>query len=130
MVKGFWLIYFVKPKSENPLVAFSHYIGYERRAKHPDLFVTCGIYERAIAEAAKRRFNGEPGAEDTLRIYWCGYGDVLVKYSVMLSFCCAHVGLANLECRRGSGVGNVQKSSEKRAGVRRSLGEVYAVLGE
>lgn len=79
-------LYFHKPKSENPLVAISHYIGYERRAKHPDLFVTRGIYERAIAEAAKCRFNDEPGAEETLRIYWSGYVDVLVKYFVMLSF--------------------------------------------
>ena len=73
-------LYFVKSKSENPLVAISQYIGYERRAKHPDLFVTRGIYERAIAEAAKRRFNDEPGAEETLRVYWSGYGDVLVNY--------------------------------------------------
>lgn len=83
-------LYFVKFKSENPLVAFSQYIGYERRAKHPDLFVTRGIYERAIAEAAKWRFNGEPGAEETLRIYWSGYGDVLVNHSVMLSFRCTN----------------------------------------
>ena len=121
---------FVKPKSENSLVTFSHYIGYERRAKHPDLFVTCGIYERAIAEAAKQRFNGEPGAEDTLRIYWSGYGDALVNHSVMLSLRCTHLGLANFECRGGYGVGNVQKSSEKRPRLRRSLGEVYTFVGE
>jgi hypothetical protein len=83
-------LYFVKSKSENPLVVISQYIGYERRAKHPDLFVTRGIYERAIAEAAKRRFNDELGAEDTLRLYWSGYGDVLVKYFVMLSFRCTN----------------------------------------
>ena len=77
-------LYFVKSKSENPLVAFSQYIGYERRAKYPDLFVTRGIYERAIAEVAKWRFNGEPGAEETLRIYWSGYGDVLVNHPVKL----------------------------------------------
>lgn len=123
-------IYIFKPKSENPLVAFNHYIGYERRAKHPDLFVTRGIYERAIAEAAKQRFNGEAGAEEILRMYWSGYGDVLVNYFVMLCFCCTHAGLANFRCRRGCGVGNVQKSSEKRAGFRRSLGEVYTALGE
>lgn len=83
-------LYFVKSKSENPLVAFSQYIGYERRAKYPDLFVTRGIYERAIAEAAKWRFNDEPGAEETLRIYWSGYCDVLVNYFVMLSFRCTN----------------------------------------
>ncbi|KAF8798785.1 hypothetical protein BYT27DRAFT_7202479 [Phlegmacium glaucopus] len=64
-------------KLDNPLAAYTQYIGYERRAKHPDLFVTRGIYERAIAEAAKRRFNGEPGAEGFLRIFWSGYGDAL-----------------------------------------------------
>ena len=83
-------LYFVKSKSESPLVAITQYIGYERRAKHPDLFVTRGIYERAIAEAAKRRFNDEPGAEETLRIYWSGYGDVLVNYFVMLNFRCTN----------------------------------------
>ena len=83
-------LYFVKSKSENPLVAISHYIGYERRAKHPDLFVTRGIYERAIAEAAKWRFNDEPGAEETLRIYWSGYVDVLVNHFVLLSFRCTN----------------------------------------
>ena len=83
-------LYFVKSKSENPLAAISQYIGYERRAKHPDLFVTRGIYERAIAEAAKWRFNDEPGAEETLRIYWSGYGDVLVNHLVILSFRCTN----------------------------------------
>jgi hypothetical protein len=103
-------------------VAYSQYIGYERRAKHPDLFVTRGIYERAIAEAAKRRSNGESGAEESLRIFWSGYGDALVSRSVMLSFFCIDVGLANIGCRCGCGVGNVQKSSEKRAGFRRGMG--------
>jgi hypothetical protein len=79
-------LYFVKSKSENPLAAISQYIGYERRAKYPDLFVTRGIYERAIAEAAKWRFNDEPGAEETLRVYWSGYVDVLVNYFVIPSF--------------------------------------------
>jgi hypothetical protein len=83
-------LYFVIFKLKNPLVAFSQYIGYERRAKHPDLFVTRGIYERAIAEAAKWRFDGKPEAEEALRIYWSGYGDVLVNHSVMLSFRCTN----------------------------------------
>ena len=77
-------------KLENPFVAFSQYIGYERRAKHPDLFVTRGIYERAIAEAAKLRFNGESGAEEALRIYWTGYGDALVNHSVLLRLRCTN----------------------------------------
>lgn len=121
---------FFKPKSDNPLLAYSQYIGYERRAKHPDSFVTRGIYERAIAEAAKRRFNNEPGAEEALRIFWSGYSDALVKHSSTLISHCIDVGLANTGCRRGCGVGNVQKSSEKRARLRRSLGQVYTAPRE
>ncbi|KAF9527604.1 hypothetical protein CPB83DRAFT_934295 [Crepidotus variabilis] len=64
-------------QTQNSLEAFNQYITYERRAKHPDLFVTRGIYERAISEAAKRRFHGEAGAEDALRLFWMGYCDVL-----------------------------------------------------
>lgn len=77
---------FVKPKSDNPLVAYSQYIGYERRAKYPDFFVTRGIYERAIAEAARRRFNGEAEAEEALRIFWSGYGDALVNRPLRMRF--------------------------------------------
>jgi hypothetical protein len=65
-------------KSQYSLEAFNGYILYERRARHPDLFVTRGIYERAIAEAAKQRFNGQANVEDILRIFWTGYCDSLV----------------------------------------------------
>ena len=61
------------------LEAYQQYIGYERRAKHPDIFVTRGIYERAISEAARRRFSGEPGAEEALRMFWTSYCDALVS---------------------------------------------------
>lgn len=37
------------------------------------------MYERAIAEAAKRRFAGEAGAEEALRQFWIGYLDTLVS---------------------------------------------------
>jgi hypothetical protein len=66
-------------KSQYSLQAFNEYILYERRAKHPDIFVTRGIYERAIAEAAKQRFNGQANVEDILRIFWAGYYDSLVS---------------------------------------------------
>ncbi|KAG6833433.1 hypothetical protein H0H87_006799 [Tephrocybe sp. NHM501043] len=36
-----------------------------------------GVFERAIAEADKRRFNGEVGAEEVLRMFWAGLADVL-----------------------------------------------------
>ncbi|KIJ17712.1 hypothetical protein PAXINDRAFT_130029 [Paxillus involutus ATCC 200175] len=59
------------------LPAYTQYIVSERRAKTPDVFVITGLYERAIAEAAKRRFAGEHGAEQTLRVFWVGYLDFL-----------------------------------------------------
>lgn len=37
-----------------------------------------GVFERAITEAAKRRFNGQTGAEVALRAFWVGYCDALV----------------------------------------------------
>ena len=36
------------------------------------------LYERAIAEADRRRWNGEANAEAALRSCWAGYLDVLV----------------------------------------------------
>ncbi|KIK95320.1 hypothetical protein PAXRUDRAFT_140954 [Paxillus rubicundulus Ve08.2h10] len=59
------------------LPAYTQYIASERRAKTPDVFVLTGLYERAIAETAKRRFAGEHGAEQTLRMFWVGYLDFL-----------------------------------------------------
>ncbi|CAA7261390.1 unnamed protein product [Cyclocybe aegerita] len=64
-------------QSQNSLDIFNQYIGYERRAKYPDIFVTRGVYERAIAEAGRRRFKGEAGAEEALRLFWAGYCDAL-----------------------------------------------------
>ena len=43
------------------------------------MFVLPGVFERAIAEAAKRRFSGEPNAEAALRSFWAGYADALVS---------------------------------------------------
>ena len=51
--------------------------------KNPDLFIIRGLYERAIAEAARRRFAGEAGAEEALRSFWGGYCDVLVRHSLL-----------------------------------------------
>ncbi|KAF8908958.1 hypothetical protein CPB84DRAFT_1766490 [Gymnopilus junonius] len=61
----------------NSLDSFNQYIGHERRAKNPDLFVTRGVHERAIAETARRRFAGEPGAEEALRLFWTSYCDAM-----------------------------------------------------
>lgn len=57
---------------------YARYLAAERRSRNPDLFVMSGVYERAIAEAAKRRFAGEIGAEEALRSFWVGYCDALV----------------------------------------------------
>ncbi|KAI0036479.1 hypothetical protein K488DRAFT_41187 [Vararia minispora EC-137] len=59
------------------LTAYAEYIAYERRAKKPDFIFLAGVYERAIAEAAKRRFKGEVSAEEALRAFWLGYIDAL-----------------------------------------------------
>jgi len=37
------------------------------------------LYERAIGEAAKRRFAGDLNAEAALRAFWVGYIDTLVS---------------------------------------------------
>ncbi|KAG6897556.1 hypothetical protein C0992_000339 [Termitomyces sp. T32_za158] len=56
---------------------YARYIVYERRARNPDLLVMVTVFERAIAEAEKRRFNGEVGAEEALRMFWIGLADAL-----------------------------------------------------
>jgi len=67
-----------KKETQGSLDSYNRYIMYERRAKNPDPFVTRGAYERAIAEAARRRYLGEIGSEEALRVFWSGYCDSLV----------------------------------------------------
>ncbi|KAJ8519001.1 hypothetical protein ONZ45_g3994 [Pleurotus djamor] len=59
------------------LVSYAQYIAMERHLKYPDLFVLRGLYERAISEAARRRFDGESGSEEALRTFWMNYLDTL-----------------------------------------------------
>ncbi|KAJ7164661.1 hypothetical protein C8R43DRAFT_236103 [Mycena crocata] len=54
---------------------YALYIAAERRAKSPNYSILSVLYERAIADAAKRRFSAEQGAEETLRAFWAGYCD-------------------------------------------------------
>ncbi|KAJ6512063.1 hypothetical protein C8R47DRAFT_1033985 [Mycena vitilis] len=54
---------------------YALYIASERRAKFPSYPILSTLYERAIADAAKRRFAEEQGAEETLRAFWAGYCD-------------------------------------------------------
>ena len=44
------------------------------------MFALPALYERAIAEAAKRRFAGDLNAEAALRAFWVGYIDALVSH--------------------------------------------------
>ncbi|KAH9890065.1 RNA-binding protein Prp24 [Cubamyces lactineus] len=64
-------------RSKFSLEGYAYYLGVERRRKNPDMFVLRALYERAITEAAKRRFAGEPTAEAALRSFWIGYVDFL-----------------------------------------------------
>lgn len=66
--------------SNFPFDAYADYIRYERNAKRPDVLVMSAVYERAIAEAAKRRFASEVGAEEALRVFWVGYIDAMVSF--------------------------------------------------
>ncbi|EGN98450.1 hypothetical protein SERLA73DRAFT_169409 [Serpula lacrymans var. lacrymans S7.3] len=59
------------------LDAYGYYIASERRMRNVDMFIVTTLYERAIAEAAKRRFSGEIGAEQVLEMFWSGYCDAL-----------------------------------------------------
>lgn len=65
-------------QTNSSLETYARYLATERRARYADLFVMGAAYERAIAEAAKRRFDGELGAEEALRSFWVGYCDCLV----------------------------------------------------
>ncbi|KIY44769.1 hypothetical protein FISHEDRAFT_50684 [Fistulina hepatica ATCC 64428] len=63
----------------NDLDSYNNFCVYERRAKYLDRLVLVGIHERAIAEAARRLFEGQPGAEEALRSFWTGLCDSLRK---------------------------------------------------
>ncbi|EJF56678.1 RNA-binding protein Prp24 [Dichomitus squalens LYAD-421 SS1] len=69
-------------KANYSLEGYAYYIASEKRNKKPDLFVLKGLYERAIAEADKRRFSGEANAENLLRSFWIGYVDLLRTQAV------------------------------------------------
>ncbi|TFK40639.1 hypothetical protein BDQ12DRAFT_601697 [Crucibulum laeve] len=64
-------------QSNFDLQTYAQYIASERRMRTLDAFVLVSLYERAIAEAAKRRFAQEPRAEEVLRTFWVGYLDSL-----------------------------------------------------
>ncbi|EIW80918.1 hypothetical protein CONPUDRAFT_103939 [Coniophora puteana RWD-64-598 SS2] len=72
--------------SADPLPAYLSYVTYERRAKVPDPFVAKGVYERALAELAKRHMSlsevtqsssSKMETEEALRALWNGYADYM-----------------------------------------------------
>ncbi|OAX42119.1 hypothetical protein K503DRAFT_734215 [Rhizopogon vinicolor AM-OR11-026] len=68
------------------LDAYATYISAERRRKDPDYFILCGLYERALAEASRRRFTGEVGAERALQMWWAGYIDFVNSQGQSVQF--------------------------------------------
>ena len=83
------------------LEGYAYYIASERRAKKPDIFVLKGLYERAIAEADKRRFAGEPNAEQALQSFWTEYVGLLVRRSPQC--CVVSVGTLTALCMLENG---------------------------
>ena len=61
------------------------------------MFVLPTLYERAIAEADRRRWAGEAGAEEALRSFWGGYLDLLVR-NLCINL---QAALLNVLCCRG-----------------------------
>lgn len=59
------------------LDAYATYIAAEQRRRDPDHFILCGLYERGLAEASRRQFSGELGAERAIQMFWVGYIDLV-----------------------------------------------------
>jgi hypothetical protein len=80
-----------------------------------------GVYERAIAESSKRRFNSEPGSEEALRMFWIGYLDGVVRTSSAVSSNAKHV-------QRINGAGQDEQLAVLARAVRSvpAAGEVWA----
>ncbi|KAJ3490444.1 hypothetical protein NLI96_g1424 [Meripilus lineatus] len=69
-------------QANNSLEGYAYCIASEKAQKVSDMNIQCTLYERAIAEADKRRFAGEANAEEVLRSFWIGYVDFLRQKSV------------------------------------------------
>jgi hypothetical protein len=117
----------IKVQSKFSLNAYTRYIAAERRAKYPDMFVMKTVYERAIAEAAKRRFNEESGAEEALRLFWVGYCDVLVRFTYSDAVITSSLTSA-FRCKRINGAGATIEHDILQRAVRSvpASGEIWA----
>lgn len=89
-----YVIYFVKAlfyqtQLNHSPEAYDYYIAFEKRSKQIDIQLLATLYERAISDTEKRRFEGIDNAEAALRAFWSGYCDILVRkssnYSLSLS---------------------------------------------
>ncbi|KAG8747930.1 Splicing factor [Ceratobasidium sp. 414] len=70
----------LRQAQDSPAV-YSQYIDYEWRRPDPQFLVP--LYERAIAETARRRL--EPGGEETLQTFWSGLHKAVKKGAEMWS---------------------------------------------
>ena len=113
------------------LEGYAYYIASEKRPKKPDLFVLKGLYERAIAEADKRRFIGEANAEEALRSFWTGYVDLLVRLtSSRLSPDPERFPYPeNASCRRGRTTSSAPTGTEECACLRGASCAIYSIPG-
>ncbi|KAI0084788.1 hypothetical protein BDY19DRAFT_1077256 [Irpex rosettiformis] len=64
-------------QADYSLEGYAYYLEFEKRGKKLDLFLLPALYERAIAEADRRRFADEPNAGTALVIFWIGYLDFI-----------------------------------------------------
>ena len=76
---SFVIIYsFMQAASGFSPETYASYISDERKSKKVDMPILMNLYERAIADTAKRLFNGDPNADGALSMFWIGYCDAMV----------------------------------------------------
>lgn len=112
--------------------AYAYYIETEKRAKKVDTLILIGLYERAITEADKRRFDGEENAEMALRTFWLGYLDHLVSHMEALSnnlFITLYHLSAHEFCQRKCTSKGVPSRHPQYSWLWGSLGAIHSVLG-
>ncbi|KAG1872352.1 hypothetical protein DFJ58DRAFT_435834 [Suillus subalutaceus] len=66
--------------------AYATYIAAEQRRRDPDYFILCGLYERGLAEASRRQFASELGAERAMQMFWVGYIDFVKSHGQSAEF--------------------------------------------
>lgn len=69
-------------EAEDSPAVYAQYIDYEWRRPDPQFLIP--LYERAIAETARRRM--EPGGEEALQNFWVGLHKAVVCLSALIHF--------------------------------------------